>query len=260
MVGTYVNLEVRKILSFGAILGDEEILLPKKYMPEKVQIGESVEVFIYTDSEDRIIATTLKPFGVLESIVALEIIDIASNGVYLDLGIAKDIFLPCKNSHIFQRGKKVVVKIQKDKQERLIASTHFKCFPCKDKRKIHQEMRALVRRKTPLGFECVIEEKYQGMIYHNEIFSPIKIGEEVNVSVRNIRSDGKMDLKLILEDEAQSLLKILRANANYLKLTNDSDPQEIYKVAKMSKKAFKRAVAKLGDRLEKSQEGITLLR
>lgn len=98
------------------------------------------------------------------------------------------------------------------------------------------------------------------MIYHNEIFSPIKIGEEVNVSVRNIRSDGKMDLKLILEDEAQSLLKILRANANYLKLTNDSDPQEIYKVAKMSKKAFKRAVAKLGDRLEKSQEGITLLR
>lgn len=260
MVGTYVRLEVKKILPFGAILGEEEILLPRKYMPQDCKIAESVEVFVYTDSEDRIIATTLKPYGVLDEIVALEVVDIANNGVYLNLGIAKDIFLPCKNPYIFQRGKRVVVKIEKDKQERLIASTQFKCLPCKDKSKIRQEMKALVRRKTPLGFECVIEGKYQGMLYHSELFSPLSIGDEVGVKVKNIRADGKMDLKLIQEDEVQSLLKILRENANFLPLSNESEPQEIYKIAKMSKKAFKRAVARLGDRLEKSQEGITLLR
>lgn len=260
MVGTYVSLQVRKILPFGAILGDEEILLPKKYMPKNCSIGESIEVFVYTDSEDRIIATTLKPYGVLEEIVALEVVDIARNGVYLDLGIAKDIFLPCKDPYVFQRGKKVVVRIEKDKEGRLLANTQFKCTPCKDRSKIFQEMKGLVRRKTPLGFECVLEEGFQGMLYHNEIFTALKIGEEVRVWVKNLRSDGKMDLKLLQEDDVEVLIKVLRENANHLKLTNDSDPQEIYKIVQMSKKAFKRAVAKLGDRIEKSKEGITLLR
>ncbi|WP_305862371.1 CvfB family protein [Helicobacter cholecystus] len=260
MVGSYVNLEVRKILPFGAILGEKEILLPKKYMPQDCQIGDTLEVFVYTDSEDRIIATTLKPYGVLDEIVALEIVDIVNNGVYLDLGIAKDIFMPHQFPYSLKRGEKRVVKIQKDKEGRLIANPILKFTPCRDKSKLRTKSFAKVYRKTPLGFECVVEEKYQGMLYDNELFSVLSIAQEVEVVIKNIRPDGKLDLKLVQEDEVQSLLKTLRANANTLKLTKDSDPQEIYKIAKMSKKAFKRALVKLADRINQSQEGITLLR
>lgn len=260
MVGTYVKLEIKKILPFGAILGDEEILLPKKYLPKEVQIGEEIEVFVYTDSEDRIIATTLRPYGVLGEIVALEVVDIVSNGAYLDLGIAKDIFLPCKNPYSLKRGEKRVVRIERDKEGRLIAQGHIKLLPCKDKSKMREECEALVYRKTPLGFECIVEGKYQGMLYKNEIFSAINITQKVRVMIKNIRVDGKMDLKLIEEDEAEHLLKVLKENANFLALTNQSNPQEIYKIAQMSKKSFKRAVAKLGERIKKDQEGITLLR
>lgn len=260
MVGTYVSLEVRKILPFGAILGDEEILLPRKYMPQETQAGECIEVFVYTDSEDRIIATTLKPYGTLGEILALEVVDIVKNGAYLDLGIAKDIFMPLKNPYALKRGERFVVKIERDKEGRLLANAHFGFAPCKDRSRIGKEFLALVVRKTPLGFECVVEGKYQGMLYASEVFAPLQRGQEVCVGVKNVRSDGKMDLKLLQEDEEKALLRILRENANFLKLTNDSDPQEIYKICAMSKKAFKRAVAKLGDRIEKSQEGITLLR
>lgn len=260
MVGTYVSLEVKKILPFGAILGDEEILLPRKYMPKEMGIGESLEVFVYTDSEDRIIATTLKPYGTLGEILALEVVDIVNNGAYLDLGIAKDIFLPLKNPYALKRSQKIVVKIEKDKEGRLLANAHFKLSPCKDRSKTHQESSALISRKTPLGFECVIEGKYQGLLYSSEVFAPLKVGEQVRVSVKKVRNDGKLDLKLLKEDEAEALVKILRERGNSLALSNESDPQEIYRICGMSKKSFKRAVAKLGDRLEKSQEGITLLR
>lgn len=260
MVGNYANLEVKKILHFGAILGDEEILLPRKYMPQNCQIGNILEVFIYTDSEDRIIATTLKPYGVLDEIVALEVVDIVANGAYLNLGIAKDIFMPHKSPHLLKIREKQVVKIQKDREGRLLANPIFKFSPCKDRNKLRVSSPAVVYRKTPLGFECVVERKYQGMLYDNELFSPLCMAQEIEVFIKNIRHDGKLDLKLIQEDEVESLLKVLRTNANTLKLTNDSDPQEIYQIAKMSKKAFKRAVAKLGERLKKTQEGIILLR
>lgn len=260
MVGTYVSLEVKKILPFGAILGDEEILLPRKYMPKEVSIGESLGVFVYTDSEDRIIATTLKPYGTLGEILALDVVDIVSNGAYLDLGIAKDIFLPLKNPYALKRSQKIVVKIEKDKEGRLLANAHFKLLPCKDRSKTHQETLALISRQTPLGFECVIEGKYQGLLYSSEVFTPLKVGEQVRVSIKKVRNDGKLDFKLLKEDEAEALIKILRERGNSLALSNESDPQEIYRICGMSKKSFKRAVAKLGDRLEKSQEGITLLR
>lgn len=260
MVGSYINLEVKKILPFGAFLGDEEVLLPRKYMPQECQIGDRLEVFVYTDSEDRIIATTLRPYGVLDEVVALEVVDIVCNGAYLDMGIAKDIFMPHKSPFSLKRGEKRVVRIQKDKEGRLIANATLKFSPCKDRNKLRTNCSAMVYRKTPLGFECVVEGKYQGMLYHNELFSPLCIAQEIEVFVKNIRTDGKLDLKLFQEDEVEILLKALRSNGNALRLTNDSNPQEIYKIAKMSKKAFKRAVAKLGDRLNKTQEGITLLR
>lgn len=260
MVGTFVKLEVAKILPFGLILGEDEILLPKKYAPPHSQIGDQIEVFVYTDSEDRIIATTLKPYGSLGEIVALEIVDIVHNGAYLDLGIAKDIFMPYKNPYSLRRGGRKVVAIQKDKEGRLLANPYFKFLACRDKSKINQEFLALIVRKTSLGFECVVDGKYQGMLYSSEVFTPLQDAQQVTVRVKKVRLDGKLDLKLVQEDEAESLVKILRAHANTLSLTFDSDPQEIYRIAKMSKKAFKRAVSKLGERIQKSSEGITLLR
>lgn len=120
MVGTKAILEVKKILPFGVILDQREILLPLQYVPKHCKVGDQIEVFIYTDSEDRIIATTLTPYGVLGEIVCLEVVSMNDFGVFLDLGIAKDILMPCRGDKRYKRGQRVSVQIGKDKQGRLL--------------------------------------------------------------------------------------------------------------------------------------------
>lgn len=257
MVGTKMTLEVKKILSFGAIVGEREILLPNQYVPKNCKIGDSLDVFIYTDSEDRIIATTLEPYGTLGEIVCLEVVGLSEFGVFLDLGIAKDILMPCKDSKRYQKGQKVAVQIGLDKEGRLLASQNL-AFQ-KYRKRAYVRLEAVPYRKSPLGFECIVERKYQGMLFANEIFEPICLGKAYEVQVKKTRVDGKIDLKLAQKNEAEYLLKLLQNNQGRLSLTKDSDAEKIVEVCQMSKKAFKRALNALAQKVGQDESGIFLL-
>lgn len=254
MVGTKVVLEVKKILSFGAILGQSEILLPLQYMPKDCKLGDQIEVFIYTDSEDRIIATTLEPYGILGEIVCLEVVSISDFGVFLDLGIAKDLLMPCRDGERYKKGQRVAVQISKDREGRLLAHQTLRFATYKGRP--YMEFGAFPYRETPLGFECIVEKKYQGMLFKNEIFEPIALGEKYTVQVKQVRQDGKMDLKLARRDEAEQLLKVLKNHGGKIKLTKESDPKDIARVCHMSKKAFKRALNHLAQRVRQDGEFI----
>lgn len=249
-----VVLEVKKILSFGVILGEREILLPKRYVPKDCNIGDSIEVFVYTDSEDRVIATTLEPLGVLGEIVYLQVVDVNQMGVFLDLGIAKDILLPCKDAKRYKRGEKVLVQIGLDREGRLLASQRLDFQRYKGRKYVALDV--LPYRETPLGFECVVEKKYQGMLFSNEIFESIVLGERYQAQVKNTRKDGKIDLKLIHGNEAERLLEVLKNHQGRIKLTKQSDPAEIARVCHMSKKSFKRALSHLAQEVGQDEESI----
>ncbi|WP_027327148.1 S1-like domain-containing RNA-binding protein [Helicobacter pametensis] len=257
MVGTKVCLKIEKILPFGCILGKEEILLPTKYAPKEVQVGMEVEVFVYTDSEDRIIATTLNPYGILGEIVCLEVVDISPYGVFLDLGIAKDILMPCKDAGRFKLGDRVAVQIQKDKEGRLLASQNLRFQKYRGREFVCLE--AVAYRRSPLGFECIVEKKYQGMLFANEIFEPIELGKSYAVQVKKTRQDGKIDLKLAPKDEAKALLDLLHKNGGRLEIGKESEPQEVVRVCQMSKKALKRALVSLAQKVGQDERGIYLL-
>lgn len=254
MVGTKVKLEVKKILSFGAILDQREILLPLRYIPKDCKVGDELEVFIYTDSEDRIIATTLEPYGILDEIVCLEVVGVSDFGVFLDLGIAKDLLLPCKDGKRYKKGDRVAIQISKDREGRLLAKRALDFQ--KYRGKPYVELEALPYRETPLGFECIIKKKYQGMLFKNEIFEPIALGETYQVQVKQVRKDGKVDLKLVQKNEAERLLEVLRKHGGKIKLTKESSPEEIARVCCMSKKAFKRALNHLAQRIRQDEEFI----
>lgn len=251
MVGTYQVLEIRKILPFGAILGDEEILLPTKYLPKSAGLGESIRVFIYTDSEDRLIATTLEPYGALGEIVCLEVVDIVKNGVYLDLGLAKDIFCPTKKS--LQKGQKLAVQITLDKQGRLIASENLKFKKFGSSK--FSKYEAVAYHKSPLGFMCIVQKNYSGMIYHNEIFSPVVLGQGFSVVIKKVRQDGKLDLKIFQDDPQKKILELLEQNGGRIEVNTDSSAEKIYQVCQMSKKTFKRALNALAQKIGQDELG-----
>lgn len=257
MVGTKARLKVVKILPFGCILGDDEILLPKKYAPNEAKIGDEVEVFIYTDSEDRIIATTLEPYGILGEIVCLEVVGIEDFGVFLDFGIAKDIFMPCQNPRRYKRGQRVAVEITKDKQGRLLASQNIKFQ--KYRKSPYVELDVIPYRKSLLGFECIVEKKYQGMLFANEVFETLEFGKSYRAQVKKTRSDGKIDLKLKMRNPEEKLLELLSQNGGRIEVTKESDPREIIAQCQMSKKAFKRALNILAQKIGQDESGVYLL-
>lgn len=253
MVGTKIILEVKKILPFGAILDQREILLPLQYMPRDCKIGDKIEVFIYTDSEDRIIATTLEPYGILGEIVCLEVVSVSDFGVFLDLGIAKDILMPCRDVRRYKKGQKIAIQIGKDKEGRLLANKTLRFQ--KYRGKPYAELEVLPYRETPLGFECIIEKKYQGMLFKNEIFKSIQLGEKRKAQVKQVRQDGKVDLRL-QTNEVEQLLDVLKEHGGRVRLTKESSPEEISRVCHMSKKAFKRALNHLAQRVGQDEESI----
>jgi len=262
-VGVVQKLKVAKVVDFGLYLVDEdgeEVLLPKRYEPSQVMIGDMLEVFLYTDSDDRVIATTQKPLATLGEIVALTVVDVAKNGCYLDIGLQKDIFMPTKNPDGFKKGDTVVVKISKDRQDRLTARLGVKetLLPSKNY-KANDEVEILLFEKSELGYGCVVDRKYYGMLYANEVFEKLSRGEKRKAFVKKVRPDGKIDLCLKqvgvlgVNIEKERLINALEKNGGVLYLHYDSPPEEITKLCSLSKKGFKRALS------ESLREGIVKL-
>ena len=259
-VGKYNTLQILRGTSVGMYLGDEEgndVLLPHKYIPENTQIGESIEVFIYRDSEDRLIATTLKPLILLNQFAILEVVAATPFGAFLDWGLEKDLFVPFKEqNHKLQKGQWVPVYLYLDEQtDRLVASAKInKYFKNLDGVDLDegQEVDLLVFEKTELGHNVVINNLYKGLVYENETFRRLAWGDTTKGYVKLIREEGKIDISLqplgflkTLEPNQKTILEKLEASGGVLNLSDSSDPIEIQEVLEMSKKSFKKAIGVL---------------
>lgn len=259
-VGEYNTLKILRGTGVGMYLGDDEgndVLLPHKYIPENAVIGEDIEVFIYRDSEDRLIATNLKPLILLNQFAVLEVVAVTGIGAFLDWGLEKDLFVPFKEqNHKLQTGQWVPVYLYLDTQtDRLVASAKVNKFFKNDQienLEIGQEVDLMVFERTDLGHNVVVNNLYKGLVFENETFRRIAWGDNLKGYIKNIREDGKIDVSLqpigfrkYIEPAAQQILDKLKQNNGILHLSDHSDPIEIMEVLEMSKKSFKKAIGGL---------------
>jgi len=230
---------------------NQEVLLPNAYVMPNMKIGDYVNVFIYTDSEDRLVATTHSPEAKLGEFARLHVKHVTSIGAFCDWGLPKDLFVPLKFQKTpFRVGQWRSIRVSLDElTNRLIGVEKFGKFISKQRPdfKVGQKVKIFVLAKTPLGYKVIIENRFEGMIFDNEIFEPINLGDKKEAFIKKVRFDGKVDLSLMaIEDKDQeakkSILEALRLNDYMLELTTKSPPEIIYKEVKLSKKAFKKAL------------------
>ncbi|WP_035756388.1 CvfB family protein [Hugenholtzia roseola] len=263
LLGKYNRLEIARLIVHGAILqaqSGEEVLLPKKWTPATAKVGDPLDVFIYTDSEDRLIATTQKPKGILGDLVGLKVVDSTAIGAFLDWGLEKDLFVPkAEQKKSMQKGEYYVVRIGLDfRTNRLIGMGKFEHFLQKtideDERDTWQEGKTvsiLIYEKTDLGYSAVVENRFWGLLYENEIFSPLQIGERKNAFIKKIRPDGKIDLVLQAQgyratsERSDEILAKLQAAGGSLPFGDKSSAEEILAHFQMSKRVFKQLIGKL---------------
>ncbi len=255
-LGVINTLKVNRVSEPGLYLiaGDEEeVLLPNAYVKADMEIDSQLDVFIYTDSEDRLVATTLTPYVMKNNFASLEVVDIAKFGAFLDMGLPKDLLVPKnKQRTTYNIGdRKVIQVVEDDKTHRLIASEKFVLSKEPKNLSKNDEVEILLYIKTPLGFKVVVNNEYEGLIYHNEIFENINIGDKKKAYVKYVREDGKLDISLQKigvkksDDNQQKVLEILEQNGGELGFTYKSDVEDIKDVFSMSKKAFKASLTKL---------------
>ncbi|PUE64237.1 DNA-binding protein [Arcobacter caeni] len=253
-VGELNTLAVNRVSEPGIYLisdDETEVLLPNAYVTKSMEIGSFLDVFIYTDSEDRLVATTLKPYVYLYEFASLEIVDNMKFGSFVDIGLPKHILVP-KNkqkSRSFEVGERKVLQLQlDDKTDRLIASEKYNLLKeIKDLEK-NAEVEIILYSKTPLGYKVIVNNSYDGMIYHTEIFENIKIGDTKRAYVKNIRDDNKIDITLQKIGEKISgdkIFDLLEKEGGKLNFTYKSEADEIKEKFGMSKKAFKASLTKL---------------
>ena len=257
-LGIKNTLRILRGTGVGMFLGDEEgndVLLPKKYVPENAIVGDDIEVFIYRDSEDRIIATNLEPKIQLNQFACLQVKSVTAIGAFLDWGLEKDLFVPFREQNKkMEEGRWYAVFLYLDEEtDRLVASCKVNRYFEKENidLKIGQEVDLLIFEETDLGLNAVINNKYKGLIYENEIFQRIKIGTRTKGFVKNLRDDNRVDLSLQkqgyanVEPNAERILEKLKTNNGFLDVTDKSDSNYVMYQLEMSKKTFKKAVGAL---------------
>lgn len=256
-IGDYNELEIIKQVDFGVYLDSEdgEILLPTKYLPAQYQLGDKLRVFVYRDSEDRIIATTLEPKAKVGDFAALTVKDTSSHGAFLDWGLEKDLFVPFSNQRDkMQTGRTYLVYLYLDENsDRIVATGKYEKYlsPLAPDLSEGQEVNLLIAGFTDLGFKAIINNQYLGILYRNEVFRPLHLGEQTRGFIRKIREDHKIDLSLQkagydeVADAATLVLEKLQAAGGKLLLSDKSSPDEIYQLLGMSKKTFKKAIGAL---------------
>lgn len=253
-IGDYNTLEIVKHLDFGMYLksGELEILLPTKYIPEGAAIGQMIDVFIYTDSEDRLIASNLKPLATVNEFAYLTVSHVSQYGAFLNIGLEKDILVPLseqKDKMVEGRGYVVFVYLD-TMTDRMVASAKISDFVIKDSidLKEKQEVNLLVAAITPLGFNVIVDNQYIALVYANEVFTEVKVGDQLVGYVRKIREDNKIDISLQpigfekrINADTEVIMEALLKNNGTLNISDSSTPGTIYKAVGMSKKAFKKA-------------------
>ena len=256
-MGEYNVMKVTKEKPMGVFLddGEEGILLPKRFVPEGTKTGDELKVFLYYDSEDRPIATTQKPYGVLGDIVKLKVVDVTNQGAFLDWGLMKDLFIPkSKMKNFMVRNGEYLVKIVIDeKTGRLAATEKLEPFLSNDVLTVKEKdlVELVVYRQTDIGYEVIINNIHKGILHNNEIYRNISIGDRFQGFIKNILPENKIDVAAgkpgynRVEDETQKILRLLKENDNYLPYNDKSAPEDVYTFFEMSKKTFKMATGNL---------------
>ncbi len=257
-IGKYNNLKIVKLLDFGAYLdgGDKgEILLPIRQVPPNINVDDFIEVFIYNDSDDRIIATSREPYAIVGEFVMLKVKSVNKFGAFLDWGLEKDLLVPFREQREnMTEGRWYIVYIYLDEQtQRLAASAKIDKFLNKTEPKYeeNQEVDLIISRKTDLGYSVIINNAHSGLLYDNEIFQEIRIGKKLKGFVKYIREDSKIDLTLNktgyenIDEFSNIILQKLQNQNNFLSFTDKSSPTDIYNFFSMSKKNFKKAIGNL---------------
>lgn len=257
-LGKYNKLEVVKEVEFGMYLdgGEEgEILLPARYVPEDCKPGDILDVFIYLDNEERLVATTLTPLVQVGQFACLEVAWVNQYGAFLNWGLMKDLFVPFREQKMkMQVGKQYVVHAHLDEESyRIVASAKVDRYLSKEiaPYEAGQEVDILIWQKTDLGFKAIIDNQYSGLLYESEIFQPLHTGMTMKAYVKQVREDGKIDLILQkpgqakVEDFSATLLQYIRDNDGRILLNDKSPAEEIYDTFGVSKKTFKKAVGDL---------------
>ena len=279
-VGEYNILKVIREVDFGLYLDDgaEGILLPKRFVPANTKIGDEVKVFLYHDGEDRLIATTQQPKGVLGDIVKLRAVSVTEHGAFLDNGLMKDLFVPKSKQQLnmIPNGE-YLVKIYLDEQTgRLAATEKLEPFLSNEELTVKEleVVDLLVYRRTDIGYVCIINNQHTGVLHHNEIYRNITAGDRFTGFIKKIYPEDKAnDLRYRIdlsagkpgynrvEDETGKILRLLNENDGFLPYHDKSDPEAIYAVFGMSKKTFKMTTGNLYKQRKISfeKDGIKLL-
>lgn len=257
-LGKYNSLKVVKFVDFGLYLdGGEfgEILLPAKYISQMPQIGDEMEVFIYNDSEDRLIATTETPYATVGQFAFLRVSEVNNIGAFLQWGLAKELLVPFREqkARMRQGGTYLVYIYVDDASKRIVASAKIEKFIGNTIPEYvpGAKVRALVYGQSELGYRCIVDNLHSGLIYSNEVFRAISPGEQIDAYVKRIREDGKIDLTISpvvtvrVERLAANILNRIRANAGRLNISDHSPAELIQDMFKCSKKDFKKAIGQL---------------
>ncbi len=273
-IGEYNTLEIVRETSVGLYLEDEEgndVLLPFRYMPDEYDLGDEISVFIYKDNEDRIIATSEKPLITLNHFAFLKVRTVNHLGAFMETGYMKDLFVPFReqSGELLEGRKYLTYMYLDDKTDRLTGSTHPQRFLSNTDLtvEVDDEVELFVWDRTDLGFNVIINHLHKGLIYHNEIFTPIQYGDSLKGYVKKIREDNKVDIALQkagfrhVDENVNKLLDVLQQENGFLPLNDKSDPKDIYRKLEMSKKTFKKAVGALykARKIKLEKEGIYLL-
>lgn len=257
-IGKYNRLKIVKEVDFGVYLdGGEngEILLPRKYVPRDARPGDEAEVFLYLDSEDRIIATTLRPYATVGEFAFLRVSAVNSIGAFLDWGLPKDLLVPFREQRVrMQPGKSYMVYIYYDIESgRIAASAKTEKYlgNIRPSYRFNTPVKVLVCQKTDIGYKVVVDNLHSGMIYDNELYSPVYVGGRFDGYVKHVRDDGKIDVSLreqgygSVETLKRQILEELEKNRGELPLSDSASPEQIAAVFSCSKKNYKKAIGAL---------------
>ncbi len=257
-LGEYNQLRIDRILTHGAYLLDDEgndVLLPTKYLSPNAQVGDEVDVFIYTDSEDRLIATNLIPKITLNEFAFLRVKDVNQVGAFMDWGLEKDLLIPFnEQNQQMEINRWYVVRLFLDeKTNRLVGSNKLNKFLETNfiSVVIGEKADLIVTERVELGFQVIINHAHRGLVYSSETFRELNVGDVLTGYIKNIREDGKIDVSLQkqgyvnVEPSAQKILELLQNRAGFIALNDKSEPEAIYAQLQMSKKTFKKAIGGL---------------
>lgn len=259
-IGQHHELTILRPTTVGLYLGEEsgeeDVLLPNKYCPENFDVGEKLKVFVYRDHEERKIATNLEPKILLHQFAFLRVASVSNVGAFLDWGLEKELMVPFREQRQkMEEGRWYIVYLDVDKKtDRLYATNKIEKRLQNETLTVKQgdAVEMIVMKKTDLGFSVIVNQQHEGLIFENDIFGKLNIGEKITGYVKNIREDNKIDISLqpigfenFNDPNCEMILTKLRSHKGFLPITDKSTPEEIYSKFSISKKAYKKAIGTL---------------